>query len=146
MAYFSRKLSSTEVKYSTFDRKLLSIYLTIKHFCYFVEGRPFHVLTDHKPLTFALLSVSNRQSPRQLRHLTFISQFTTDIRHVKGTLNTVADALSQIDINCSAVSELPAAVNFVKMADAQQTDPDIDKCKTNSSLQLKAVPYSNVRH
>lgn len=52
ISYFSRKLSSTECRYSTFDRELLAIYLALKHFWYFVEGHHFSIYTDHKPLTF----------------------------------------------------------------------------------------------
>ena len=78
LAYFSKKLTTTEMKYSTFDRELLAIYLAVKHFRYFVEGRIFHVITDHKPLTYSLSTNSNRYSPRQIRHLDFISQYTTD--------------------------------------------------------------------
>ena len=51
LAYFSKSLTPTERRYSTFDRELLGIYLAIKHFRYAVEGWQFHVLTDHKPLT-----------------------------------------------------------------------------------------------
>lgn len=50
VAFFSRALKPAEVRYSTFDCELLAIYLAIKHFRYFLEGRTFHVLTDHKPL------------------------------------------------------------------------------------------------
>jgi hypothetical protein len=50
IAFFSRKLGPAERKCSTFDRELLAVYLTIKHFRYFVEGREFFILTDHKPL------------------------------------------------------------------------------------------------
>ena len=96
ISYFSHKLSSTECHYSTFDRELLAIYLALKHFRYFVEGRHFSIYTDHKPLTFSLRTKSDKYSPRQLRHLDFISQFTTDIRHVQGHLNPVADALSRV--------------------------------------------------
>ena len=32
LAFFSRKLNSTQQKYSTFDRELLAIYLSIQHF------------------------------------------------------------------------------------------------------------------
>ena len=56
IAFFSTKLNAAEVKYSAFDRELLAIYLAIKHFRHFVEGRKFHIVTDHKPLTFALSS------------------------------------------------------------------------------------------
>ena len=118
----------------------MSIYLAIKHFRYFVEGREFCVLTDHKPLTYALPSVSQRQSPRQLRQLTFISQFTSDIRYIKGTNNSVVDALSRIDINCCSVSDSASNIDFSKMAEAQTADPDFKKCEADSSLQLKAVP------
>ncbi len=83
LAFFSRTLKPDETRYSTYDRELLAIYLAIKHFRYFLEGRGFHVLTDHKPLIYALLSRLDRHSPRQVRHWDFISQFTSDIRHVR---------------------------------------------------------------
>ena len=51
IAYFSKKLRPAATRYSTFDRELLAIYLAIKHFRHFVEGRKFYVATDHKPLT-----------------------------------------------------------------------------------------------
>ena len=54
IAFFSKSLKAAETRYSTFDRELLAIYLAVKHFRYFLEGRQFHIWTDHKPLTFAL--------------------------------------------------------------------------------------------
>ena len=104
ISYFSRKLKPAEIRYSTFDRELLAIYLSIKQFQHFVEGCKFHVITDHKPLTYSLFSNSNRYSTRQVRQLDFISEFTTDVRHVNGTDNPVTDALFCIDIQ--AVNQL----------------------------------------
>ena len=54
LAYFSWKLNSAQQKYSTFDCELLAIYLSIRHFRYFVEGRDYFIVTDHKPLTYAI--------------------------------------------------------------------------------------------
>ena len=99
ISYFSKKLKPAEVRYSTFDCELLAVYLSIRHFRYMVEGREFCVYTDHKPLTRALTSRSTQHSPRQVCHLDFVSQFTSDIRHVKGSKNPVADALSWIELN-----------------------------------------------
>ena len=96
LGFFSKKLRPPETKYSAFDRELLAVYLSVKHFHHFVEGREFHVLTDHKPLTFCLTSKTERPSPRQIRHLVFIAEFTTDIRHVAGSDNPTADALSRL--------------------------------------------------
>ena len=93
LSYFSKKLRQAETRYSTFDRELLAVYLSIKHFRHLVEGHEFHIITDHKPLTLALATSSDKYPPRQIRHLDYISQFTTDIRHIAGLNNPVADAL-----------------------------------------------------
>ncbi|BHF74979.1 hypothetical protein SprV_0501807100 [Sparganum proliferum] len=95
LAFFSKKLLPAEARYSTFGRELLAIYLAVKHFRYFLEGRDFTVFTDHKPLTFALRSHSDKYNPREIAHLDYISQFATDIRHLDGTKNGVADVLSR---------------------------------------------------
>ena len=79
ISFFSKAMKPAERRYSTFDKELLAIYLAIKHFRHFIEGRHFHVLTDHKPLTFAMNTRSDRYSPRQSRHLDYISQFTSII-------------------------------------------------------------------
>ena len=75
ISFFSKKLSPAERKYLAFDRELLGIVSAIEHFRHFVEGRPFTIYTDHKPLTLVLASQTER-SPRQTHHLSFISEFT----------------------------------------------------------------------
>ena len=94
ISFISRKLLPAEKTYSTFDKELVAIYLAVKKFRYFVEGRKFAIFTDHKPLTFVFNKVSDKWSPRQQRHLCFVSEITTDIRYVPGPDNVVADALS----------------------------------------------------
>ena len=142
ISYFSRKLRPAETRYSTFDRELLAVYLAIKHFRHFVEGREFHVLTDHKPLVYARSSPSDRYSPRQIRHLDYIVQFTTDIRHVKGTDNPAADALSRIGAN-ALHHEQASAIDFEKMAKAQCEDSELCKLQaSSSSLILEHIPLA----
>ena len=139
IAFFSRKLTATETRYSTFDRELLAIYLAIRHFRHMVEGREFAVFTDHKPLTRALSSRGTHHSPRQVRHLDFISQFTSDIRHVKGTDNPVADALSRVEIHAIEPHD---DIDFEAMATAQAEDQELStlQSSSSSSLQLSGVP------
>jgi hypothetical protein len=95
LAFFSKKLAQSESKYSTFDRELLAKFSTICHFRFLLEGRQFQLLTDHKPLVAAMVRVTPPQSACQTRHLAYISEFTTDIRHTPGSENVVADALSR---------------------------------------------------
>ncbi len=128
ISFFSKKLKPSETRYSTFDREFLAIYLAIKHFRHFVEGQQFHILTDHKPLIFSLFCNPHRYSARQTRHLDLILQLTSDIRHVSGSNNPVADALSHIDIQ--AVHHVPSMIDFAAMATAQSTDRELQNLKT----------------
>lgn len=48
LAFFSRKLSPLKSRYSTFGRELLAMYMVVHHFWHFLEGREFHIQTDHK--------------------------------------------------------------------------------------------------
>lgn len=43
LAFFSKKLKPNETKYSAFDKELLAIYLSVKHFRYLIEGREFEI-------------------------------------------------------------------------------------------------------
>ena len=119
LAYFSRKLRPPEMKYSGFDRELLAVYLGIRHFRHYLEGRDFPIFTDHRPLTFAMAKSAEPWSHRQARHLEYISQYSTDIRHVAGVDNAVADALSR-----AAIQEIRLGIDFSKMAVMQQQDPE----------------------
>ena len=60
---FFRKLNGAEKKYSAFDRELLAVYLSIKHFKHHLEGTKFILRTDHKPILHihSMKAQSNRQ-------------------------------------------------------------------------------------
>ena len=47
LAFFRKQLRDAERKYSAFDRELLALYLSIRHFRYMLEGRNFSFFTDH---------------------------------------------------------------------------------------------------
>ncbi|KMQ83185.1 gag pol polyprotein [Lasius niger] len=122
------------MKYSPYDRELLAIYSAIKYYRHLLEGRKFTVYTDHKPITYAFRQDPLKSSPRQTRHLEFIGQFTTDIQHVAGKENVVADALSRVE----AIQE---AVDFEKLAKSQKTDDELQQIlQSDSALKLKEIP------
>jgi cleavage and polyadenylation specificity factor subunit 1 len=64
-AFFSRKLSPAQQKYSPYDRGLLAIYQAVKHFRHMLEARHFIIFTDH----LAFQQKRDRCSPRQFNHL-----------------------------------------------------------------------------
>ena len=98
-----------------------------------VEGRDFIIFTDHKPLTFAFQQKADKCSPRQFRHLNFIGQFATDIRHISGSENVMADAFSRIE----AISN---GIDFSALAESQKEDQElIHYLQPGTTLQLKQV-------
>nr|VZI34092.1 unnamed protein product [Spirometra erinaceieuropaei] len=98
LAFFSRKSSSAETRNSKFGRKLSSVFLAVKRFRYFLGGREFTVSTNRKPLFFIPKSTSVKLNPREIRQLDYITQFTSDIRHIDGPHDEVADALLRSSI------------------------------------------------
>ena len=75
---------------SAFDRELMAIYLSIKLFHFFLEGRQFLIYRGHLPLTTAISSAADH-SPQQARHLNYVTEFMTDLQHFPGKTNVVAD-------------------------------------------------------
>lgn len=138
LAFFSRKLNPAQQKYSPYDRELLAIYEAIKHFRHMVEARHFTVFTDHKPISYAFQQRKDKCSPRQFRHLDFISQFTTDLQHISGKDNVVADALSRIE-------ELVQPVDLESLSKLQATDDGLKQMLdggTSLKLAKVAIPGS----
>lgn len=135
LGFFSKKLNKTQQLYSAYDRELLAIYESIKHFKYMVEGRHFIIYTDHKPLTFAFQKKLQQCSPRQYNHLELISQYTTDIRHITGKDNITADAMTRIE-------GIAAPPDFETIAQSQQRSNDLQQIlkDDSSSLKLTKVP------
>ena len=124
LSFYSKKLTPAETRYSAFDRELLAVYSAIRHFRLMLEGRQFFVLTDHKPLCHALQRVSAPWSARQQRHLSYVSEFTQDIRHVPGVDNAAADALSRPpQLSCLAPADMPPFLDVDALSAAQEACP-----------------------
>ena len=140
ISFFSKRLQPAETRYSTFGRELLAVYLGIRHFRHSVEGRQFCIYTDHKPLTHAFTAKPDRYSPREIRHLDYVSQYTTDIRHISGVANTVADALSRLELN-SLTGTTSSQIDFREISEAQQDDTELTTLQsTTTSLRFKSIP------
>ena len=76
LSFYSRKLSSTESRYSAFDRELFAAYSALRHFWFLPEGNEFVLFSDHKPLTHALFRTTPPWSAMQQRRLSCIPSST----------------------------------------------------------------------
>lgn len=143
VAFCSRVLTKSEINYSTFDRELTGVFWSIKKFKHILEGRQFHVLTDHKPLVGALNKTTDAVSARQQRQLSFISEYTSDIRHVAGAENQVADLLSRPPI---LVSQVAIGLNVTEVALEQRNDREVLAIEASINIPTIRVPVESPEH
>jgi len=141
IAFFSRKLRPPQQKYSTFDRELLAIHLATRHFRHLLEGVPFTIRTDHKPLLTALTKSTDAWTARQQRHLSAIAETGCTIEYVPGIDNPVADALSRVEI-----STVQIGVDYTALANAQASDEELAgiAASTTTNLQLETARFGDI--
>lgn len=140
LAFFSKKLTPQQTQWPAYYRELLAVYESVQHFRHILEVQHVTIYTDHKPLLYAFVQRREKLPPSQLNQLSFIGQFTTDIRYIKGEDNVVADAMSRIE----AIS---LEEDYEALAKSQKEDLELaDLRQGDSSLQLSrvAVPGTDV--
>jgi RNase H-like domain found in reverse transcriptase len=96
LAFYSRKLNSTQRRYTTGKQELLSIVETLKEFKNIPLGQKLIVQTDHKNLLYQKMSTDRIKRWRLL-----IEEFGPTFLHIEGEKNIIADALSQLDADFS---------------------------------------------
>jgi hypothetical protein len=96
LGFFAKKLELAQQRYASFDRELWACFAGIHHFHFMLEGRRFAIYTDHKPLAYALRRTSDPWTARQCRQLAYITEFTSDLRHIAEASNIGANTLSRL--------------------------------------------------
>uniref|UniRef100_A0A5S6QHN4 RT_RNaseH domain-containing protein n=1 Tax=Trichuris muris TaxID=70415 RepID=A0A5S6QHN4_TRIMR len=93
----------------------------VRRFRHLLEGQQnLEFCTDHKPLTYAFTSKTER-SPSVQRQLAFLSEFSTRIRHIG--VNSIS-----CGVECS---------DFKQLAEEQQRSPEIAELAANRSLHVE---------
>ena len=120
VGFYSKKLSTSQKKYSTFDRELLAAYLAVLHFKNIIEGNTVLLSTDHKPLISAFYSQTPAKSDLQQRYLSLLTEYVSSISYLRGADNIVADCLSR-NVNAISID----ATDLHAIAQAQMSDQEM---------------------
>lgn len=127
-AYFSKRTTSAESRYHSFELETLAIIYSLRKFRIYLEGIPFRIITDCNSLAMTL----NRKSvnAKIARWALELENYHYSIQHRNGKFMNHVDALSRIPSNSgqivSAVS--PDDVDF-QLQLAQGRDPTILKLR-----------------
>ena len=94
IAFFSKKLLDCEKRYAIIDREALSVVYGLKVCRPYILGCQVTITNDNAPLIWMLKS--SNPSARVARWQVLLSEYNiTNIRHVSGKDNVIADALSR---------------------------------------------------
>ncbi len=95
VAYFSETLSKAEQNYDIYDRELLAIVKSLRHWRTYLTGAPHQIViyTDHANLLY--WKEPRKISRRVAREFQELSKYNFVLKHIAGTKNARADALSR---------------------------------------------------
>lgn len=153
IAFYSRKLTPTQRRYTVGEREMLSIVETLKEFRNILLGHKIVIYTDHENLT---RPTTMHESPRVTRWRWLVEEFGPSFEYIKGEHNVVADALSRLDADFTEIhhdsDDIAQAERFdqVVMDDMMHTDNDAYplSSKTIADYQArdKSMHTAAIRH
>jgi RNase H-like domain found in reverse transcriptase/Integrase zinc binding domain len=146
LAFFS-KLTSTQQRYSTFDRELLAAFLALQHFRFWLEGRSFQLHTDHKPLIAAVKRISppssstpSHSTPSPSTHSPSTPSSSTPSPSAIFLSSTSTCSPVAVEVNAVGVQK---PVDYLDMAVRQIVCPDVAHMRQSTCLQLQAMRLKN---
>ena len=93
ICYASKKLSDTELNYSTIEKECLAVVWGIKRFHMYLYGVRFVLQTDHEPLKY--MNSAKFTNNRVMRWAMFLQSYNMKVQAIKGSDNVGADYLSR---------------------------------------------------
>jgi hypothetical protein len=97
VAYYSKKLNSAQMNYTTINKELLCVIVTLHESCSLLIGAELHVHSDHKNI----LSIGD-SSQQPLCWISYVDEYRLESHYVEGPHNVFADTFSRL--SCSNVS------------------------------------------
>lgn len=153
IAYASRSLTEAERKYSVYELEALAVMFGLEKFRFYLEHKEFTLETDNQALSWVL--ARPRKTGRLARWAVRISAFRFKVKHIKGTDNQVADALSRMfqeedevtDVEeveqawvSGVLSEIPAL--FQDLGERQEDEPGLAEIRKKIREGVEVPGYS----
>ena len=144
IGYYSKALTSAQRNHSTYDLELLSVYGSVKYFEYLLLDKPFTIFTDNKSLVNSFNHPSESPNSRQVRQLSYLSQFDCNVVYIAGKDNFVSDALSRVVVNhVLHVDALPFSLESIALEQRAASHLNVFNFSSDSTVNVISVPVPN---
>ena len=147
VAYASRTLTKSEVAYAQIEREALALVFGVRRFHQYLYGRPFMLVTDHRPLCKIFGSkegIPTMAAARMQRWAITLSAYQYTIEHIKGTSNQCADCMSRLPMMKQSRDSAEKIHIVVQTNDLPVTASKIAKETVRDSqlsIVMKAIRY-----
>ena len=144
IAFASRTLSVSEKNYAQFEKEALSIIFGITKFHKYLYGRPFTIITDHKPLVqlFGDKPHNPMASARMTRWQILLSGYQYDIRYKPGREHQNADALSRLPLQECWPASASVPINLLSEVETSPVEAsEIKRFTAKDTLLAKVKEY-----
>ena len=83
VGYFSKKLTSVQKRYCTFEKECLGFVLGTEHFRVYLLARPFRLRTDHRALKW-LYGHEPKASSKLAGWIATLQEYPIEIEYIRG--------------------------------------------------------------
>ena len=160
VAYASRSMSDTEMRYAQIVKEALVITLACEKFSNYLIGTKFKLENDHKPLVSLLSTKDLAELPARIQRFKMrLMRFDFSISHIAGKDLNIADTLSRAPVeNMSqsdtdfenetqafvvvAMSNLPASQNRIELIKTESAKDERWPEKSKLDERLRPITCS----
>ncbi len=112
-------MNNAQRNYSTIDKKLLSIVMTLREFWSMLLGSELHLHTNHKNI----LNIGDSSQCR-LWWISYVNEYGPKLHYVEGSANAVADTFSRL---LQKDTPAPPTVGKKRPAEHSINEDDVDE-------------------
>ena len=94
VAYYSKALTPTEMKWFPIEKECLAVVCAAEKFQHYIYGREVEVRSDHKPLEIIIRKSIHKASPRIQSMLLRLMKYNLYVNYQPGSTMYIADTLS----------------------------------------------------
>ena len=139
ISYASKALSTVERRYSQIEHKALAVMWGCDHFCMYLLGSHFKVVTDHEPLLSIFNSPTSHASVRIENWHLKLQCFNFEVLYSRGDLNP-ADYISrhlQGNTKCDLIAE--SAEQYANFVMSQATPMSLSREEISEATRKDAT-------
>lgn len=143
IAYASRTLTPTEMRYAQIEKELLAVVFACSKFNDYIYGKYVEIETDHQPLVTILSKPLHTAPARLQRMMLQLQKYTFQLKYKKGKHMYLADTLSRAPLKTTERHSNEAA-SFEVMSIQHISSSRLEELRNHTAKDKDLQALSNI--